>query len=101
MARLLRGRWLFALLALVLLVALLSYRAYFSSTNAAIRHAEGFLFRRMSVAQLAEQSGYRFFYASNRVPGTDETDLAQRFTSQRQNQLSFAPSTRPSSPASG
>ena len=90
MGGLLRGRWLFALLALVVLLAvILSYRAYFSSTNAAIRHAEGFLFRRMSVAQLAEQSGYRFFYASNRVPGTDETDLAERFTPQRQNQLSF------------
>jgi hypothetical protein len=55
-----------------------SYRAYFSSTNAAIRHAEAFLFRRMSVAQLAEQGEYRFLYATNRTPGADESDLAGR-----------------------
>jgi esterase/lipase superfamily enzyme len=85
-----RRRWLVALATIILLLAgVWSYRAYFSSTNAAIRHAEAFLFRRMSVAQLAEQGEYRFFYTSNRSPGTDANDLAQRFTSQRHNQLSF------------
>jgi len=83
-------RWLAALAAFVLLLAgVWSYRAYFSSTNAAIRHAEAFLFRRMSVAQLAEQGVYRFFYTTNRIPGPDQSDLAQRFTSQRHNQLSY------------
>jgi len=83
-------RWLVALATIILLLAgVWSYRAYFSSTNAAIRHAEAFLFRRMSVAQLADQGEYRFFYTTNRSPGTDEADLAQRFTSQRHKQLSF------------
>ena len=85
-----RRRWLVALMAIALLLAgVWSYRAYFSSTNAAIRHAEAFLFRRMSVAKLAEQGKYRFLYATNRIPGTDENKLTQRFTSQRHNQLSF------------
>jgi len=74
---------------LALLAVFWSYRAYFSSTNAALRHAEAFLFRRMSVAQLAEQGEYRFFYTTNRAPGNEEGELAQRFTSQRHNKLSF------------
>ena len=83
-------RWFIGLLAIILLlVGIVSYRAYFSSTTAAIRHAEAFLFRRLSVARLTEQGEYRFFYATNRSPGTDASDLAQRFTSQRQNRLTF------------
>jgi len=83
-------RWYVALAALLLvLICVWSYRAYFSSTDAALRHAEAFLFRRMSVTQLAEQGEYRFFYATNRTPGTDDSVLAQRFTSQRHDQLSF------------
>ena len=31
------------------------YKFYFVSTDAAIRHAEAFSFRRMTVAQMAEQ----------------------------------------------
>ncbi|MEH6637066.1 MAG: alpha/beta hydrolase [Halioglobus sp.] len=89
MARPGRRWWLVALVALVLLAGVWSYRAYFSSTDAALRHAEAFLFRRMSVAQLAEQGEYRFFYTTNRSPDTDQSELAQRFTSQRHNQLSF------------
>ena len=90
MAKPVHRRWYVALAALVLVLAgVWSYRAYFSSTDAALRHAEAFLFRRMSVAQLAEQGEYRFFYATNRAPGTDESELAKRFTSARHNQLSF------------
>ena len=82
--------WGCALAVILLLVSgAWFYRAYFTSTNAAIRHAESFLFRRMSVAQLAEQGEYRFFYATNRTPGEDQTDLAQRFTHERREQLSF------------
>ena len=83
-------RWYIALAVLLLVLAgVWSYRAYFSSTDAALRHAEAFLFRRMSVAQLAEQGEYRFFYTTNRAPGTDDSELTQRFTSQRHDQLSF------------
>ena len=85
-----RLKWLLMLLGIGLVLAgIWFYRFYFSSTDTAIRHAEAFLFRRMSVAQLAEQGEYRFFYASNRSPGSDKSDLALRFTSERQQQLSF------------
>jgi len=50
--------WWTALVVLVLLGAgVCFYNTYFTSTDAAIRHAEAFLFRRMTVAQLAEQGG--------------------------------------------
>jgi esterase/lipase superfamily enzyme len=79
-----------AVVAILLLVATIwFYRAYFSSTNAAIRHAEAFLFRRMSVAQLAEQGDYRFFYASNRRPGPNREEVSSRFGNERQPQLTF------------
>ena len=84
-----RRWWFVALVALLLLAGFWSYRAYFSSTSAALHHAEAFLFRRMSVAQLAEQGEYRFFCTTNRAPGADESELAERFTSQRQQQLSY------------
>ena len=81
------GLW--AAVALLLIAGAWFYQAYFSSTNAAIRRAEAFLFRRMSVAQLAEQGEYRFFYASNRRQGTATDDISKRFTSERQASLSF------------
>ena len=87
-----RGRVTYTVLGavlLVLLAGLWAYRAYFSSTDAAIRHAEAFLFRRMTVAQLAEHGEYRFFYATNRVAGEDSDELDQRFTREREEQLKF------------
>ncbi|NCF17641.1 MAG: alpha/beta hydrolase [Haliea sp.] len=84
--------WITSLAAAALLIAgTWFYQAYFSSTNAAIRHAEAFLFRRMSVTQLVEQGEYRFFFATNRV--RDKTDsklpLRRQFSSERQDQLTF------------
>ena len=82
--------WGTALVVLVLLGAgIWFYNIYFTSTDAAIRHAEAFLFRRMTVAQLAEQGEYRFFYATNRVPGTDDTLLDERFGQEREASLKF------------
>jgi esterase/lipase superfamily enzyme len=82
--------WGAALILLVLLGAgLWFYKAYFVSTDAAIRHAEAFSFRRMTVAQLAEQGEYRFFYATNRVPGPDVDSLNERFGSEREESLKF------------
>ena len=50
-----RARWLsLALIAVLFIGGAWFYKMYFSSTDAAIRHAEAFLFRRMTVAQLAE-----------------------------------------------
>jgi len=82
--------WSAALVALVLLGAgVWFYNAYFISTDVAIRHAEAFLFRRMTVAQLAEQGEYRFFYATNRVSGSDEASLDDRFGQDREASLKF------------
>ena len=53
-------------IALVMLVFLglgiWLYFALFAPTSTALQRAETFLFRRMKVAQLAEQGTYRFFY---------------------------------------
>ena len=38
----------------------------FVGPDAAIRRAEAFAFRRMTVVQLDEKAGYRFFFATNR-----------------------------------
>jgi esterase/lipase superfamily enzyme len=87
-----RGRATYAtlgILVVVLLTAFAAYRAYFSTTDAAIRHAEAFLFRRMTVAQLAEQGEYRFFYSTNRIAENGSEDLETRFTSEREASLKF------------
>jgi esterase/lipase superfamily enzyme len=82
--------WGTTLILLVLLGAgFWFYKAYFVSTDAAIRHAEAFSFRRMTVAQLAGQGEYRFFYATNRVPGPDVDSLNERFGSEREASLKF------------
>ncbi len=82
--------WGVTLVALILLGAgYWFYKVYFVSTDAAIRHAEAFLFRRMTVAQLAEQGEYRFFYATNRVPVANADSLDERFGSEREAALKF------------
>ncbi len=82
--------WGTALLAVVLLGGgLWFYFTLFASTDAAIRHAEAFLFRRMTVAQLAEQGTYRFFYVTNRNEGTNDAVLRDRFGREREEQLKF------------
>ncbi len=82
--------WSMALVVLVLLGAgVWLYNVYFVSTDVAIRHAEAFQFRRMTVAQLAEQGEYRFFYATNRVPGSSEASLDERFGRDREAVLKF------------
>jgi esterase/lipase superfamily enzyme len=80
----------FAALILVLILAgVWFYNYYFSSTDAAIRHAEAFLFRRMTVAQLSEQGSYRFFYATNREEGEAGAAIEDRFGRQREERLKF------------
>ena len=84
-----RKRWPWILALALIIIGTAVYQLYFVSTNAAIRHAEAFLFRRMSVAQLADQGSYRFFYASNREPGSSAGEIAERFTSTVTDSLSF------------
>ena len=82
--------WVTALLVLVLVgTAIWFYNFYFVSTEAAIRHAEAFLFRRMTVAQLAEQGEYRFFYVTNRRRGAEGAPLSSRFGTERESALKF------------
>ncbi len=85
-----RLRWALALASVVLvLLGVWLYRFYFGSTDAAIRHAEAFLFRRMSVSQLAEQGLYRFFFTTNRVMEAGDGSPLQRFGAERGEALSF------------
>jgi len=65
------------------------YNVYFASTATALRVAENFSFRRMTVAQLGEQETFRFFFVSNRRPETDTGPVDQRFGSEREDQLKF------------
>ena len=82
--------WGTSLMVLILVGAgIWFYQVYFVSTDLAIRHAEAFLFRRMSVVQLAEQGNYRFFYATNRRPGADNEALEERFGIEREGRLKF------------
>lgn len=91
MSRPRRGR-LFAAVAIVLLLVGLgvwSYYAFFVSTGTALRTAEAFSFRRMTVAQLPEQGGYRFFYVTNRRLKTDEKPIEESFGTEREAILKF------------
>jgi esterase/lipase superfamily enzyme len=78
------------LVVLVLLgVGVWFYFSFFASTSTALRHAEAFLFRRMKVAQLAEQGNYRFFYVTNRRLESDDGPLEERFDKEREENLKF------------
>jgi esterase/lipase superfamily enzyme len=79
-----------ALVVLVLLGAgVWFYFKFFTSTSTALRHAEAFLFRRMKVAQLAEQGNYRFFFVTNRRFESIEGPLKERFGKEREEILKF------------
>ncbi|MGI9483026.1 MAG: alpha/beta hydrolase [Hyphomicrobiales bacterium] len=72
---LLLGGWLFYFLVL--------------GPRIAIRHAEEFSFRRMTVAQLEEPGMYRFYFVTNRRPKSDEGPLKERLSNERHEQLKF------------
>ncbi|MDJ0809026.1 MAG: alpha/beta fold hydrolase [Desulfobacterales bacterium] len=65
------------------------YHFYFRSTGAITRHAENFRFRRMTVAQLAEQESYRFFFITNRNEIADEGPLLERYGTVREAALKY------------
>ena len=82
--------WGTALLTVALLgVGVWFYSAFLGSTDAAIRHAEAFVFRRMTVTQMADQGTYRFFYVTNRRPGENDAVLKERFGRDREKRLKF------------
>ena len=65
------------------------YYFYFVATNAAIEHAESFLFRRMTVTQLNSQSEFRHFFVTNRNQVTTEGPVEDSFGNERTNRLLF------------
>jgi esterase/lipase superfamily enzyme len=58
------------------------------SPSAAIRQAEAFLFRRMTVVEL-EEGRYRYFYASNRQLEPGNRSIEDRVTAERGEALNF------------
>lgn len=79
-----------ALISVILIVTgAWFYNVYFTSTANALRFAEEFSFRRMTVAQLGEQGAFRFFFVSNRNLETDEGPLEERFGTTREDLLKF------------
>jgi esterase/lipase superfamily enzyme len=74
-------------LALALLGVAFFY-FYFLSTGRTLQTAEAFSFRRMTVAQLAEQGSYRFFFVTNRRADA-ERSIEERFGTEREETLKF------------
>ena len=87
-----KRRVLFGLGLIVLVLVGLGvwfYYVYFASTSTALQRAEAFFFRRMLVAQLSPQGGYRFFFVTNRRPESKAGPLEERFGIERQAVLQF------------
>ncbi len=83
---------LWVLAGLVVVVAAAGawvYAVVFLPTDIALRHAESFLFRRMAIAELAEDATYRFFFATNRRQTAGAGPLERRFGGERQETLTF------------
>ena len=74
---------------LIVLILLLLVAFFYRPTRLALERAESFQFRRMLVAQLGDQGVYRFFYVTNRQPGSDEGELEERFGREREETLKF------------
>ena len=86
-----RRLWIGLALVVIVLFALgwWVYFHFFVATDLALQRAEDFLFRRMTVAEVAKPGWYRFFYVTNRRPETDEGPLEERFGAEREAALKF------------
>ncbi|MEP5567680.1 MAG: alpha/beta hydrolase [Halioglobus sp.] len=84
-----RRYWIAIVLVTLVLLGVGAFRLYFVSTNEALRHAEAFFFRRMTVAQLEQQGQYRFFYATNRKAQDQQQSVNDRFSNARAQELTF------------
>ncbi len=84
-----RRRLLIGALLFLLVAGTGLYYVLFKSTGAALRTSEAFAFRRMTVAQLAEQGTYRFFFATNRRKEAEDGPLEERFGTAREETLRF------------
>ena len=63
------------------------YWFYFKSPEAAIRHAESFLFRRMTVAQVDNEGTYRHFFVTNRTLDSGDAPVEESFSRDRSAEL--------------
>ena len=84
-----KKRVIIGLLIVLALAGAWFYYAYFVSTNAAIRHAEAFLFRRMTVPQQEDAGTYRHFFVTNRNQEPGDAALEERFGNNREETLKF------------
>ena len=84
----LRKRFLVSLAILSVLGAGFYY-FYFVSTEAAVRHAEAFLFSRSTVSRLGEQGQYRHFFITNRRAETTDGPVDERFSAERIPELTY------------
>jgi esterase/lipase superfamily enzyme len=84
-----RKRLLVIILALLVLLGGWFYWFYFKSPEAAIRHAESFLFRRMAVSQVDAEGTYRHFFVTNRALEAGSGPAEDRFTREHSSELSF------------
>jgi len=75
--------------ALVVLILVGLVLFFYRPTRQALERAEAFQFRRMIVARLGEEGGYRFFYVTNRLLGADDGLLQDRFGNEREEVLKF------------
>ena len=91
MTRLKRRFWIGATLVVLLTLGVVGWIYYqiYMTSDFALRHAETFLFRRMSVAKLSEKGTYRFFYTTNRQVQTEEGPVEQRFGRERKETINF------------
>ena len=74
-------------LLVLILVGLVLF--FYRPTRVALERAEAFRFRRMMVARLGEEGEYRFFYVTNRSPGSKDGPLEKRFGTEREEILKF------------
>ena len=75
--------------ALVVLILVGLVLFFYRPTRLALERAEAFRFRRMLVTRLGDQDAYRFFYVTNRLLGSDDGPLEDRFGNKREGVLKF------------
>ncbi len=91
MTRFKRRLWFGSALVVLVLLGVGGWFYYniYMTSGFALRHAEAFHFRRMTVAQLDEKGTYRFFYVTNRRAEADVGPIEERFGRERREELKF------------
>ena len=85
----LKKRSLIAVVVIAAILLVLGAYGYFIGTRTLLNQAEAFSFRRMKVAQLADEGSFRFFYVTNRRTKRREGAVEERFGNEREARLTF------------